>query len=178
MDQFLSMMLIVGATLIVGMPLVLTIQDDLDESVRSFKDFSDQAERRLAQQISVTYIDFIDKTTGGMDSSSDKYAEIHMTNTGLVDIDFFAVLVNGNQMTLTSVTIGESRNDPDITLDIDPKFDPDDSVVLKIHHTDLKTNMVNLEWKHKCDPLPPEEPINFQIVSKAGSLFTIEVGRC
>ena len=183
MDQILIALFLVGAMVVLGVPVVLLTQENLDNSVMSFRDFSRQADIRSAQQISVTYIE---PGIDCLDKGSDPFITIYFTNTGLEDIEILYILVNGFSITQDAeVVINYNDGKPGVQYKVvDPATDeivdsstpPEKIIILEDRRVEMDiifpTGVSNEDW-HNAGCVP--EIINLQMVSTVGKIFEVDV---
>lgn len=178
MDQLLAFLLITIIVIMVGLPTVIIIRDDVGDSTKSFLDFSNQQKKRISQQMAYTYISPLNCTTTDL--------EVRLVNNGSTDITFFAILLNGLPIDLTNnnfVAMEQITYDPFGAVQKTPKLNNepieiDDRITLYIN------NMTNI-----IDPNVPTNSWNnyliideygeytseLQMVSNAGKLITLEI---
>ena len=170
MDQLVAFLLIAAIIILVGFPTVSIIRDDIGDSTKSFLDFSNQAQKRIAQQLVYTYIGSLNCTTSDL--------EVRLVNNGHTDITFFALLLNGlpipeNNIDIQQVIIG--HNVTYITpLNITEAIDIEGRIILNINNLNA-TDPFGNNWNNDIITDIYGTTSELQIVSTAGKLFTFSI---
>lgn len=171
MDQLVAFLIIAAIIILVGFPTVSIIRDDVGDSTKSFLDFSNQAKKRVSQQLAYTYIGSLDCTTSDL--------EVRLVNNGLTDITFFALLLNGLPIPDANIEIYQvivGHNVTSISLfNITDPIEIDDRIILNINNMNATAGHFGPNWNDDIIIDEYGTTSELQIVSNAGKLITLSI---
>lgn len=170
MDQLVAFLIIAAIIIVVGFPTVSIIRDDVGDSTKSFLDFSNQAQKRVSQQMAYTYIGSLNCTTSNL--------EVRLVNNGLTDITFFAILLNGEPIPdaniyMEQVIVGYNMTTV-IFFNITDPIEIDDRIILNINNMNA-TDPFGDSWNNDLITDEYGTTSELQIVSNAGKLITLSI---
>ena len=93
MNQALSYIMLVTVSILVVGPMIIFAQSNVANTVLSYHDFVELEKERASQDVSVTHIQHDDMN---------QEIHIHLVNTGLGDIEFEHVLIDGVPLAIDS----------------------------------------------------------------------------
>ncbi len=165
MYQALSyMMLVVVGVLVVG-PIALYAQDNITANVMSYHDFAELERIRVSQHVAFTHVQHDD---------TNREIHIHMVNTGLEDITFQYILLDGE------VFDRESPNPTCWAVGPGPHVSQKEYCYYDNGGTNTKDKNLLVDSQTRLginydDGTMPPPPITIQLVTDAFKLFEITV---